>query len=92
MPKKKIDINSDFFKEVCNVLNTEADRDEHAAGMQGESGDRGASEIRDQIRFYIMGQEGKFPDTWDNWMKSKKTVESKDYQEFLKLRNKFEKI
>lgn len=77
----KVDIEA-----VKGLVLEEATNKEKNASYSGTMGDGGGDRLREQVRFYQMGQNGEIPDEW------KQQVEQLDpeWKEFQRLKQKFE--
>lgn len=74
-----------MIEKIISLVLDDAQRMKEAAGFAGEFGDRGASIMEAQVKFYRHGQEGTIP---SEWLKYKQELDP-EYQDYLRLKKKF---
>lgn len=74
------------INELKNAVYLEAKEREFSAGMNGEHGDRGASRLREQLKFYEMGANLEYPKEWEKY---KRHIDP-EYKDYERLKRKFE--
>jgi len=74
------------IKKVIALVLKEADGLENDAGWSGSHHDHGARHLRELVKLYEYGMDGKFPPEWDKYTK---TLDP-EYSEYVRLKNKFE--
>jgi hypothetical protein len=75
------------IETIMQLVLSEADDKESSAAHSGGWGDGGAGTLKDQVRFYKLGMQGKMP---EEWKKYEVTLDP-EYQKFLELEKKFGK-
>lgn len=71
-------------------INNVADKLAEDAGFGGRHDDGGAQNLRDQVRFYTMGQRGLMPADWFKYKEDFERTEDPEYAKYLELKQKFE--
>lgn len=71
--------------ELKKAVAIEADEREYTAAMNGSYSDGGATALREQLRWYEMGERGTYPKDWEKYSRH---VDA-EYAEFLRLQKKF---
>ncbi len=62
------------------------------AGYSGEHHDGGSRALKDTIRAFEAGIRGVYPDTWDKYHKEFIVKSDPEYQKYLELKAKFERM
>jgi len=75
---------------ILGIIRIDAEKKRDNAAQGGEYGDGGASALEDQILIYKCGLSGKFPSKWEKYRKEYENSIDPEYQEYLKLKEKFE--
>ena len=78
------------INEIVALILKDADKRESDAGMGGYSHDGGASKLREQVNFYLIGLREGFPDCWLNYKEQFEKEIDPEYAQYLKLKKKFE--
>lgn len=79
---KEIDI-----EDLKQAVLDEAESRRLNAGYAGRMDDGGARLLKDQVKYYSLGQMGKIP---EEWMKFATKLDP-EYELYQRLKNKFEK-
>ena len=61
------------------------------AGMGGEWGDGGASDLEEQVEIFKCGMAREIPENWIEEAKKSKNEADPEWDEFQRLKGKFEK-
>lgn len=77
---------SNINKLIEEVLKA-ADEKELIAGQQGAMHDGGASILRMEVEYYRYGSQGKIPPSWNSYQERL----DPEYEEYLRLKEKFKK-
>lgn len=85
MKISEVDINA-----VMKKIRAKADSDRLDAGMGGYHHDGGASELIRQVEMFEDGMNGVVPQTWIEYAKEVRNQADPEWEEFQRLRNKFE--
>ena len=80
-------MTDDLLKKITTALKKQAHDARETAGFNGEWGDGGASELLEQLEFYNAGYQRIVPKEWEEIIQTF----DPDYQEYLRLKNKFNK-
>ncbi len=83
------DTESRVLEEMFSLIEKDASDRRTDAAYGGEWGDRGARTLRDQVRFYKMGQIGTFPKEWEAYRKEAEERLDPEYDEYQRLQRKF---
>lgn len=75
-----------FQSYICKI----ADDLAISAGYGGRMDDGGSQQLRDQVRFYNMGRGGVLPTEWINYKKDFEKTIDVEYDEYVRLKKKFE--
>ena len=74
--------------DLIKSVEIEADNREKGTAMRGAMSDDGAGYLREQVKFYKMGMDGVYPREWEKYTKHI----DEEYQEYLRLKNKFKEL
>ncbi len=75
---------------VLNRILSAAEKKRLDAGMGGAYHDGGASEMERQVEIFRCGMEGVIPQMWIGYAKEVKNAADPEWEEFQRLRNKFQ--
>lgn len=78
--------------EFIAHIRTLADGAEQDAGYGGRMDDGGARHSRELICAYEAGRDGKIPSFWIEELKSFEGKRDEEYQNYLRLKNKFKDV
>jgi hypothetical protein len=74
---------------VFSLIEKDAAERENNAAHGGEHGDRGASRLREEIRFYREGMSGSVPSNWTVYYEKAKAMQDPEWEEYKRLKLKF---
>lgn len=77
------------MQDIFAKLKLMADKNAYNAGMGGEYGDRGSSQLLKEVEIYKAGVAGKFPKEWEQHLKEIDPITSTEYKMYLDLKKKF---
>lgn len=75
------------INDLIAVVLRAAHKRREDAGYEGRSSDGGARELEEQVKFYNYGRAGAVPEEWKQYANQL----DPEYQEFLRLQQKFGK-
>lgn len=74
------------IEEIIKLVLKDADDKKQRAGYAGAMSDYGASNLRNQVKFYDLGRKGILPTEWEKYANQTDV----EYQEYIRLKKKFE--
>lgn len=84
---KTIDVNIDnLMHSILKIANSRRE----SAGHQGCQHDGGASKLEMQVTFYKYGRNNELPKEWEEFAIQLTKQNDSEYDEYLRLKNKFE--
>jgi len=75
---------------MFKLIEDDADTRANNAAHGGEHGDRGATRLRDEVKFYKAGMSGTIPPSWEKYHKQAHVTLDPEWREYERLRRKFE--
>lgn len=76
-----------MIDKIIKVILKDAEDKRIGASYSGSCGDGGADKLESQVKFYNYGRQGTIPPEWSEYEIQIDT----EYQDYLKLKGKFEK-
>ena len=79
---------NELFKYIMNLADKKASNAGHAGEMNT---DYGAAKLREQVFYYKAGMNSQIPAPWADYYKDVYDSFDPEWEEYQRLRNKFEK-
>jgi hypothetical protein len=90
MTRKLIAIDHERIPGFFNAMEARAKSLADSAGFSGSWGDNGAGHLRERVECWRAGLENRVPDALEDEFDEYSKTQDPEYNEFLRLKNKFE--